>query len=148
MDPDSFAGQSLVFVYNANSGLLNLLADAAHRVISPKTYPCRLCAITYSFDGMRREWKAFLRTLPLPVEFLHRDELAEKYGVAGIRLPAVFIHEEDCTELLIPADRINGCHSLDELKSLVSEAIADNHQQPILLGCWTSNRRERELDGV
>ena len=123
MEADPLDGLCLVFVYNANSGLLNLLSDAAHRVFSPKTYPCRLCAITYSFDGMRREWKAFLRTLPLPVEFLHRDELAKKYGVAGIPLPAVFTHEEDCTELLIPADQINACHSLDELKSLVSKAL-------------------------
>ena len=147
MEPDPFDGLSLVFVYNADSGLMNLLADAAHRVISPKTYPCRLCAITYSFEGMRREWKSFLGSLPLPVEFLHRDELAEQYGVAGIPLPAVFTHEEDCTELLIPADRINACRSLDELKTLVSEAIASTRQQPGLLGCWTSNWRERQLDG-
>ena len=130
MELDLPSDMSLVFVYNADSGLLRLLADAAHRVLSPRTYPCRLCAITYSFEGMRREWKAFLHTLPLPTEFLHRDQLARKYGVAGIALPAVFTHEEDCTELLIPAERMNACHSLDELKALVSTAIAGNRQQP------------------
>ncbi len=76
----------LLFVYNADSGLFNLLADAAHRVVHPSTYPCRLCAVTYSFTGMRSEWRDFIQSLDHPVEFLHRDELTTHYGIADVPL--------------------------------------------------------------
>ncbi len=44
---------ALVFVYNANSGLLNALLDMGHKVVSPRTYPCSLCALTYGSLGLR-----------------------------------------------------------------------------------------------
>ena len=112
-------GAKLVFVYNADSGLLNLLVDAAHRVIRPSTYPCRLCAVTYSLAGMRSEWKTFVQSLGVPVEFLHRDELRNQYGIADVPLPAAFIHSEGQISPWISATEINDCRSIDELKQLV-----------------------------
>ncbi len=111
----------LLFVYNADSGLFNLLADAAHRVVHPSTYPCRLCAVTYSFTGMRSEWRNFIQSLDHPVEFLHRDELTMHYGIADVPLPAAFVNQGDRTHLWISAEDINGCRSLEDLKLLVSE---------------------------
>lgn len=111
---------TLVFVYNADSGLLNLLIDAAHRVVSPKTYPCRLCAITFSFEGMRREWKQFIAKLNRPVEFLHRDELKERHGIEGSPLPAVFLREGDKLTQWIDAEAINRCKSLDDLENMIA----------------------------
>jgi hypothetical protein len=52
-----------LFVYNADSGLFNLMSDIAHKVFAPATYPCNLCAFTHSPLGMRREWKSFLDSL-------------------------------------------------------------------------------------
>lgn len=118
---ESFA--KLLFVYNADSGLFNLLADAAHRVVRPSTYPCRLCAVTYTFTGMRSEWENFIQSLGHPIEFLHRDELAACYGITDVQLPAAFVNQGDRTRLWISAEDINGCRSLDELKLLVSERI-------------------------
>ena len=37
----------LVFVYNANAGLVAGMLDSVHKVVSPATYPCSLCAVTY-----------------------------------------------------------------------------------------------------
>ena len=58
----------LVFVYNADSGLFNAVSDAAHKIFSPRTYQCNLCALTHSAIGMRREWKQFLDSLDVPLE--------------------------------------------------------------------------------
>jgi len=109
----------LIFVYNAKSGLLNLLADAVHKIARPETYPCRLCAVTYGLTGMRSEWKAFLRHFGYPFVFLHRDELARCYGITDVQLPAVFIRKADRLRLLIGANEINQVSSLNELIDLL-----------------------------
>ena len=80
----------LVFVYNADAGLFSMLTDYAHKIVSPQTYACSLCALTYGNLGMKRAWKRFVTGLDATIEFLHRDELAERYGVRDVPLPAVF----------------------------------------------------------
>ena len=39
--------KELIFIYNAKSGFINELVDIPHKIISPETYDCNLCAITY-----------------------------------------------------------------------------------------------------
>ncbi len=39
--------QLLIFVYNANSDLFSTVTDFAHKILSPSTYQCQLCALTY-----------------------------------------------------------------------------------------------------
>lgn len=115
---------ALIFVYNADSGLFNALADWAHKIISPQTYACRLCAVTYDNFGMRREWRAFVNQLGVPVEFLHRDELQHKYGVADVPLPAVFARERGTVYVWLDAPTLKTCGSLDELMRLVTTRLA------------------------
>ena len=50
----------LIFIYNAESGLFNAVSDYLHKVISPDTYACSLCQITYGNLGMKKKWKDFL----------------------------------------------------------------------------------------
>ncbi|MCY4438269.1 MAG: hypothetical protein OXE05_13160 [Chloroflexi bacterium] len=66
----------IVFVYNADSGHLAQLKDYVHKIVSPETYPCSLCQITYGNLGMKRAWRRFVQELPHPAVFAHRDELA------------------------------------------------------------------------
>ena len=113
---------TLVFVYNARSGIFNAAADAAHKLFSPATYQCNLCALTYSTLRMRAGWKSFLETLGRPLEFLHADELSGRYGVSGVPLPAIFEKRAGRLELLIGADAVNACRTLEDLKVLVGEA--------------------------
>ena len=120
-EPRTGAG-ALVFVYNADSGVFNALADAAHKIFSPRTYACNLCALTHTAVGMRGEWRRFLEGLGRPLEFLHADELEVRYGVAGVALPALFVREGEGLSRLAGADAINACGSLDELKRLVLDA--------------------------
>jgi len=50
----------LIFVYNANSGAINALLDSAHKIISPQTYDCKLCELTYGVFKEDEEWLRFL----------------------------------------------------------------------------------------
>lgn len=116
------AGPTLVFVYNAESGVFNVLADAAHKIFSPDTYACNLCALTHTAFGMRTEWKRFLEGLGVPLEFLHADELKSRYGLEGVPLPTVFEKDEGGLEVLADADAINECRTLADLKRLILDA--------------------------
>lgn len=123
-------GPTLVFVYNADSGVFNALADAAHKIFSPRTYACNLCALTYGAARMRGEWKEFLGGLNRPLEFLHADELAERHGLKGVALPAVFIEGGGGLKVLADAEAVNACRTLDELKRLVAEGLAREDGAP------------------
>lgn len=116
---------ALVFVYNADSGVFNALTDAAHKIFSPRTYACNLCALTYGAVQMRTDWKEFLEGLGLPLEFLHADELATRYGLKGVRLPAVFTKNAERLKVLAGADAINACRTLEDLERLILERLAD-----------------------
>ncbi|HSW51708.1 MAG TPA: hypothetical protein VLG93_00640 [Sulfuricaulis sp.] len=114
---------TLIFVYNADSGFVSTLLDIGHKIVSPQTYSCNLCAITHSTFSMRDEWKNFVAGLGVPVEFLHRDELEKQYGRREAQLPAIFLKAEDGLKPWISRDEIDRCRSLDELKRLVEQKL-------------------------
>lgn len=115
------AQKKLIFVYNADSGLFNTVSDIAHKIISPSTYSCQLCALTHSYFSVKEDWQDFLKTINIPMEFLHKDEYKAKYKNHEINFPALLSAEDDELALLINADALNQCNSLDELKTLITE---------------------------
>jgi hypothetical protein len=114
----------LVFVYAADSGLLNTAIDMAHKVLSPETYPCQLCALTYGPLGMRRRWAAFVKRLPYPALFLHRNEFVRGYPGTQAALPALFMEDEGRLSALVDGDAVRGCRDLDELMTLVESRVS------------------------
>ena len=114
----------LIFVYNADSGLFNTVTDIAHKILSPKTYACQLCALTHGYFSIREEWVGFLETLQAECEFLHRDEFNSKYALTEQDLPAVYIKGET-GELEIFAERkaIEACTDLAALKHMLQEKL-------------------------
>lgn len=113
---------TLLFAYNADSGPVSALFDFGHKLVSPGTYPCSLCALTYGPFGMRREWREFTKGLGYPLEFLHADELRERYGTQGAALPAVFVKGARLEPLLTRPD-LDRLGSLGELKTAVTRAL-------------------------
>jgi len=119
---------ALVFVYNADSGLFNALTDSVHKVVSPATYSCNLCKLTYGIVGMRDKWKSFLESLKIPVKFLHRDQLhAMSEKSSKEELPAVFIQNDSELQLAISAQQISSRETIDELIALVQDVIDRHH---------------------
>lgn len=111
----------LIFVYNADSGLFNTVTDIAHKIFSPQTYSCGLCALTHSYFSMQDEWKSFIESLGFDCEFVHRDEFIKEYGDQDYRWPAILLKQHEKLNVCLgPAD-INACNDLEELKSLIRE---------------------------
>ena len=116
--------KELIFVYNANSSLFARVTDYAHKIISPATYQCNLCALTYGNLGMKQEWKEFIQKLPYKISFLHRDELLIKYPkLATLRYPAVFEITKDNIKQTISAQEINEQKTIQELEKLIHRKL-------------------------
>lgn len=112
----------LIFVYNANSSLFAQAKDYVHKYVSPKTYGCKLCGLTWGAAGEKKEWRDFVNNLQYPSEFLHRDEFFNQHPkYRNSKLPAVFLKENGKVNSLIPASEINQQNSLYELQDLVRQ---------------------------
>ena len=90
----------LILVYNANSGFYNMIKDALHKSISPSTYSCNLCALTFGSIRMKSNWKRFIDNLKIPSKFYHRDEFFEMlkthpHKIADHKFPAVYLHKKE-----------------------------------------------------
>ena len=110
--------KTLIFVYNGNAGLFNMMSDYAHKIISPETYECNLCALTYGNLGMKQKWKKFISTLEYEVRFLHKDEFEKEYDIQT-SLPSVFYEEKNNLKEVITSSELNDVKSLDDLIVLV-----------------------------
>lgn len=61
----------LIGVYDADGGLRGEIAYLAGKLGG---HHCSLCDITHSPVRRRREWDAYVSTLPVPFEVVHRNE--------------------------------------------------------------------------
>ena len=114
----------LIFVYNADSSVFSQISDAVKKVVTPSKYECNLCMVTYGPISMKEEWREFLNALPFEKEFLHRDEFQKQYPeLAGTKLPAIFISQNNTLSSLISAEEINKQRNVENLKKLLMTRI-------------------------
>lgn len=116
--------KKLLFVYNADSGVMNSIIDTGHKLISPETYQCNLCRLTFGTFAMRNEWKKVVDNLRIPVEFLHRSEFHSFYPERRDELPAAFIVEHGELRQLVNKSEINSCTTLEQLIDLIQTKLA------------------------
>ena len=114
----------LIFVYNSDGTIASLIKDTAHKLVSPKTYPCNLCRITYPGVTMQEEWQNFIQSLSHEVVFLHRDEFHKQYPEKkDVQLPATFTENSAGLGLLIPHTEINKASNVKELIETVKHFL-------------------------
>jgi hypothetical protein len=119
----------LIFIYNADGGIFSIVSDAVHKLISPQTYACSLCVITYGAVSMRTEWKRALDRLDQRTTFLHRDEFARAFPALEIALPAILLRRGDHPpHELIGADELNAAGDVDTLIALLHARLRDQPQ--------------------
>ncbi len=111
----------LVFVYNADSGLINTLIDIGHKAISPQTYECNLCGLTFGLVGEHKQWKKFREESNTEMEFLHRDEFEQKYA-RKFEYPVILKENNDLSVMISQAE-LNEIQTLDELISQVERLM-------------------------
>ncbi len=115
--------RELCFVYNAQSGVAHALMDYVHKIVSPDTYACSLCGVTYGNLGMHREWADYLRSLPFKTRFLYQDTMPEHLG--EISLPAAFVVENDQWVPVIGSEEMDKASTLEALIELCNTSLAD-----------------------
>ena len=119
----------IVFVYNADSDFIEALKDGVMKALSPSTYPCRLCALTFGLATMRPRWRRFVDGLGVRVEFLHRDEFRERYGESEAGYPPAYIVRGEALETFIGIEEMNAAESLDDLMAMVREKFDEQGLQ-------------------
>jgi hypothetical protein len=113
----------LLFVYNAKAGLVAGMMDSIHKAVSPDTYECSLCAITHGAFTMNKDWRAYLKTLPLPVTFHHRPDFREAYPDAKVDLPAVLLDRDGALEVVLTAADLKAAPDVNGLSAALDAAL-------------------------
>lgn len=130
MQSNADSNFSLIFVYNADSGLFNTLTDIAHKIFSPSTYQCQLCQITHASLAMRKSWRQYLNTVLHKIDYLHRDDYQTLLKTSSvdypvITYPAILLKRDNADiELLVNSDEISVCNSVQSLVDLINKKLA------------------------
>ncbi|WP_031427364.1 hypothetical protein [Flavimarina sp. Hel_I_48] len=114
----------LIFIYNANSGKLNLYKDIAHKIFSPQTYPCSLCAITFGVLKEEENWKKFREQSAITMEFHHIDEFTSKYRSKWLRkfdFPVILAENGENLEIFASKEELDALKDSGELIALIEE---------------------------
>ena len=106
----------LIFVYNARSGIFNVFIDYFHKMISPSTYECSLCSLTYNNYGQVKTWKKFIQSLNIPIYFKYLDNLSEIGLDKETKLPIVVNTD---LNVVASAEEINQCQTIDALIEVI-----------------------------
>lgn len=118
------SGERLVLVYNADAGIVAAMLDSVHKLVSPATYPCSLCAVTYGPLAMRARWRDYLLALQLPVEFRHRPDFRAAYpAAADIDLPLIGLARGGDIEVLLSARDLDDLRDLDALVAALDRRL-------------------------
>ncbi|SCY35267.1 hypothetical protein SAMN05192588_2433 [Nonlabens sp. Hel1_33_55] len=121
----------LIFVYNANSGKLNAWLDTAHKIVSPSTYKCRLCDLTFDAFKENVEWSRFreselIKSHVNELEFLHIDEFNKNYNSKWLPkydYPLILMASEHGLEIFMSAVEMNQIKTTSALISALESKI-------------------------
>lgn len=121
---ENYKLQKLIFIYNADSGLGNVFLDGAHKILSPSTYKCSLCELTFGAFTEKSAWKKFRKETDLQMEFLHKDEFkkdyASKFGYK-YTFPIVLKVTDNGLGLYIKTEELNALDGIEDLIALIRE---------------------------
>ena len=114
----------LIFIYNAKSGIVNEFLDFAHKIVSPSTYNCNLCAISYGNFTMKKKWSDYISSLPVRSTFTYKDKVSE-YGYNNIESPSIIFRNGSRSKVIISSEEINKLKKIDHLINILSERLKD-----------------------
>ena len=117
--------KSLVFVYNARSGAINNVLDIGHKLISPDTYSCNLCAMTHNTFSENKTWKKFREHSNLEMIFYHIDEFEQEYSNREFIYPVVLIKNNQRLTELITHSQINSIEKTEDLIEILTQKTSD-----------------------
>ena len=110
----------IIFVYNADSGFINTVMDIGHKIISPETYNCNLCGLTFGNFKENSRWKEFREETSVEMEFLHRDEFERKYK-KDFNYPVILKEVDGILEIAISKGELENFKDIEKLIEAVSK---------------------------
>ena len=114
----------LIFIYNAKSGIVNEFLDFAHKIVSPSTYSCNLCALSYGNFTMKKKWSDYISSLPVRSTFTYKDKVSE-YGYDNIKLPSIIFQDKSKSKVILSSEEINKLKKIDQLINILSDRLKD-----------------------
>ena len=109
------AYMKLLFVYNANSGKLNALFESGHKLISPSTYKCSLCALTHNTFTENRIWKNFRTQSEVDMEFYHKDEFETTFPNVNMIYPTILKLEDQQISTVLNSEALKALSTIEDL---------------------------------
>ena len=103
--------KEIYFIYNAKGGKWNYIVDTVHKYVSPSTYECNLCQITYDLK-MKKAWKDFVEKTPHKFHFLHLEELND-HGLEKYKNQLPICLEKNFMEIKVIIDK----ETMDKFKN-------------------------------
>ena len=118
-------GGRLLLVYNADAGIVAGLFDLVHKIVSPGTYPCNLCGVSYGPMGIKTAWRRHLAALPLPTMFFHRPDFHAAFpAMAAAPLPLIAREEDGGVTVLLDAGALAQLTTVDALIAALDAKLA------------------------
>ena len=106
--------EKLIFIYNADSGFLNTMADISHKILSPQTYSCGLCMLTHGKFSENEQWQHFRENSSVKMEFYHKDEFESRFG-KKFDYPCILSQQGSDFSIELNKDQISELSSVGEL---------------------------------
>ena len=112
----------LVGVYDADGGLRG---EVAYLLGKARGRHCSLCDITHSPVRRRREWDAYVDSLPVPFEVVHRNERdAAVAAVTKGQEPCVVAETDEGMVMLLDDAALRNADTVDDLARALDAALA------------------------
>jgi hypothetical protein len=114
---------TLIIVYNAEAGMTAAILDSVHKLLSPATYPCDLCALTYGLVRMSPRWKQWLAAQEFGTRFYHRPDFRVAYPTLDIELPAILFEADGSVREIVSARAMKSIKTVDTLIEQVAYSL-------------------------
>jgi hypothetical protein len=114
----------LIFVYNANSGAVSAILDGLHKIVSPSTYDCNLCTITFGKFSEDKIWKEFREESEHEMEFYHKDEFLKQFRSKWLPkydFPVLLSNENGELEIFMDAKELNTLENATQLIAAIKK---------------------------
>lgn len=100
--------------------------DLAHKMLSPSTYNCDLCALTHGNFSEKKIWKNFKENSDVGFVFIYKDAFVKKYSNLDKYVFPIILELQDDNDpiILFDAQKLASIGSIEEfIKKLKKEIL-------------------------
>ena len=121
---EELQSQQLIFIYNASDDLISISFDFIHKIVSPSTYQCSLCKVTYGNVSMDKKWREYISSYPFNMKFLYKNNYLEHYENLEVdKFPVAYKYDGESYQLFISKEEFDLCDDLDDLIEIMNQKV-------------------------